>query len=154
MVKFKEIPNSRGYLIGSDGTVISRFGKVLSARKQAHGYMAVVILGKNRSIHRLVAFAFVPNPLNLNEVHHIDNNKKNNKVENLKWVTRAENMRLSVQKNGQDSPVAKLKNKDVKKIREMYALGGTTYKKIAKLFNIHEEHVGCICRRQVWRHVI
>ena len=46
---------------------------------------------KNKSIHRLVAETFLPNPNNLPYVHHIDGNRLNNKLENLKWVSEKEN---------------------------------------------------------------
>ena len=42
-------------------------------------------------IHRLIAQAFIPNPDNLPVVDHIDGNKANNNVENLRWVTYQEN---------------------------------------------------------------
>ena len=42
-------------------------------------------------IHRLVAEAFLPNPLGLRDVDHIDGNKSNNRVENLRWVSHKEN---------------------------------------------------------------
>ena len=44
-------------------------------------------------VHRLVAEAFIPNPDNLPEVDHIDGNKSNNAVANLRWVTRSTNIR-------------------------------------------------------------
>ena len=40
---------------------------------------------KNYRIHRLVAQAFIPNPNNLPEINHKDENKKNNRVDNLEW---------------------------------------------------------------------
>lgn len=45
----------------------------------------------NHKIHRLVAKAFVPNTDNLNEVNHIDEDKENNRADNLEWVTHIAN---------------------------------------------------------------
>ena len=46
---------------------------------------------KEYRMHRLVAEAFIPNPNNLPEVNHIDENKLNNEIENLEWCTRQYN---------------------------------------------------------------
>ena len=61
------------------------------------GY-ATVILRKNgvskiHSVHRLIAQAFIPNPLQLPYVNHKDGNKSNNDISNLEWCTHLENMR-------------------------------------------------------------
>ena len=61
------------------------------------GYPAVS-LGSNNNfksmlVHRLVAQAFIPNPDNLPEINHIDNNKNNNHVNNLEWCNRLYNER-------------------------------------------------------------
>lgn len=45
-----------------------------------------------RYIHRLVAEAFIPNPNNYKEVNHIDSNTKNNRVDNLEWCDRQQNI--------------------------------------------------------------
>ena len=50
---------------------------------------------KNKSVHRLVAEAFLPNPDNLPYVHHIDGDRLNNRLENLRWVSEAENAKQS-----------------------------------------------------------
>ena len=48
---------------------------------------------KNKSVHRLVAEAFLPNPDNLPCVHHIDGDRLNNRLDNLKWVSEQENVK-------------------------------------------------------------
>lgn len=57
------------------------------------GYLRVTIGGKSISVHRLVALAFLPNPMKHKEVNHIDGNKENNCLENLEWCSRSENMK-------------------------------------------------------------
>lgn len=42
---------------------------------------------KSMTVHRLVAKAFLPNPMNLPQVHHKDGNKANNHVDNLEWIS-------------------------------------------------------------------
>jgi hypothetical protein len=60
------------------------------------GYTHVKVTGsegkRSMAIHRLVAEAFIPNPDGLREIDHIDRDKQNNQVENLRWCTRRENM--------------------------------------------------------------
>jgi len=63
------------------------------------GYLRVSIRFNNKHnwllVHRLVAIHFLDNPMQLPEVHHKDENPKNARLDNLKWVTHAENMSYS-----------------------------------------------------------
>ena len=67
--------NQNGYI-----QTVLRTGDSWATRKDKFAY-----------IHRLVAEAFLPNPDNLPEVHHKDCDKHNNRVDNLAWVTVAQN---------------------------------------------------------------
>lgn len=77
-----------------DGSTRKRKGKELKLKMDPCGY-AVITLSKNGvtksfNFHRLVAETFLPNPDNLPQVHHLNHDRKDNRVENLKWVTRDE----------------------------------------------------------------
>ena len=62
-------------------------GRVLCQVTIYSGYKMVYIGGSGFLVHRLVAKAFIPKPDNLTEVNHIDENKANNDLSNLEWVT-------------------------------------------------------------------
>ena len=73
---------------------ISKKGKVLIVTDNGNGYLFIRLhapIKKNYYIHRLVATAFLPNPLNLREVNHLDGNKKNNCLYNLEWISSSQN---------------------------------------------------------------
>lgn len=104
---WKPITNFEGlYLISNHGRVKSLIGwnghkfvrreKILKSSVSQNHY-ACVTLHKDKKcvrkeIHRLVAEAFVPNPNNLPEVLHLDEDMYNNIASNLKWGTQKENL--------------------------------------------------------------
>lgn len=68
------------------------------------GYIYARESYKNHYWHRVVARAWIPNPDNKPEVHHLDHNRKNNSLNNLQWVTHAENNQASWDRGNRPKP--------------------------------------------------
>lgn len=103
----REIKNHEGYFINESGIVINKNGHVMRTAVSNSGYLRTTFDDptpdnpkhrKNESIHRLVAETFLenPDPEKNDVVMHLDNDKLNNHVSNLKWGTQAENITQSV----------------------------------------------------------
>lgn len=82
------------YEVSNIGRVKSlKFGKerILKQGKMKNGYLFVVLCenGKRKLfyVHKLVAIAFIPNPQNIPIINHKDENKENNCLNNLEWVS-------------------------------------------------------------------
>jgi hypothetical protein len=75
-----------------DGLPQKRGLKELVQTLNDKGYPTVRINKVTKTVHRLVAIAFIPNPKNLPQVNHINHIKYNNYVQNLEWVTCKENV--------------------------------------------------------------
>lgn len=83
----EEFPN---YEVSNLGNVRNkRTNKILKGNDNGKGYPKVSLynngLMKSYKIQRLVANSFIPNPLNLSDIRHLDGDKTNNNVDNLKW---------------------------------------------------------------------
>ena len=94
-----DIQGYPGYLIYDDGRIWSSRkgkGRFLNHVKNQSGYHRIGLWGDGKgkifTISRLVALHYIPNPENKPDVDHIDRDKDNNHVSNLRWATRQENI--------------------------------------------------------------
>lgn len=96
-IEYRNIPNFPGYYVSKYGTIYStKRNKKLNPHVNKKGYLEIYLLDANKRqhtvfVHRAVALAWIPNPDNKPQVHHKDEDKTNNSVSNLAWVTDIEN---------------------------------------------------------------
>ena len=112
----KPIPNYPNYSVTEDGKVINnKFNRELKPMLGRNGYYQVSLCNKGNikrlSLHRVIASTFLDNLDNKAQVNHINGIKTDNRLENLEWSTRSENMKHAY-KNG-------LKKVDGKNIKEL-----------------------------------
>ena len=152
------------YLVCSNGDIFGPTGKQLKARKNADGY-AVVTMGNKRVkrstqfVHRIVAALFLPNPENLSDVDHLDNNRMNPDVGNPERVTHEENVKRAYERGGHEgritgttNPKARLTPDFVLKLREEYKVG-VTIQEMADKYELPWNTVGNAVKKITWKHL-
>lgn len=160
---FKEIKGFEGrYEVSNLGNIKSLMtGNLMKLGVTPFGYLRVNLRYancrkyKSYFVHRLVANAFIPNPRNCKEVNHKDCNRTNNKVTNLEWCTRNENIKHSFEfgsasNKGLKNPNAKLNLTDVEAIRALAATKRFYNKKIAKMFRVSSTLIDKIVKGINW----
>ena len=83
------------YQVSSWGRIRNAKGQMMKFYKNDKGYLKIELqkngTGYKFRVNKLVAQAFIPNPLNLPQVNHKDGNKENNSFTNLEWITNRDN---------------------------------------------------------------
>ena len=134
---YKKIDGYENYEISNLGNVKNtNTNRILKQYKNPDGYYIVVLskngITKSLTIHKLVGLHFIPNPDNLREIDHIDRNKTNNSISNLRWISKSNNCRNKSKKQNTSSKFMgvcfdKANGKYVAKIR----------------INNKKKHIGC-----------
>ena len=143
----------------SDGKSWRLQEKIVTPRVSNWGYVRVALVdGRKifyRSVHRLVAMAFVDGDSTLT-VNHIDGNKQNNRYDNLEWVSLSENVRhafrtgLKSVKSGQESHAAKLTAEMVDSIKKEYCPGKVGYITLGKKYGVTSSNIRQIIKGRTW----
>lgn len=138
--------------------------RILAFSIEKRGYLRVTLqkdkVKKYFGVHQLVATHFVENPENKKTVNHKDGDKSNNHFENLEWATNKEQINhadLIGLRNisGENSKVAKLKDSDIKYIRENYWSNlknqTSNTKELCEKFSIGKTTLYNIIRKKTWK---
>lgn len=162
MSKWKQIKLPIEYEVSTDGNIRKKKSGIISKLDEDRdGYLFARFQIKGVKfkfpIHRLVAIAYLPNPDNKAEVNHKDGNKKNNKLNNLEWTTRAENRAHAYATGlmdgimGENCTSSKLTKKEVKEIFKKYYSGKYTLSQLGAEYGVHKQTIYGILKGLSWK---
>ena len=142
--------NKWDYLIYDDGRVYSLKSNKFLSPDISTGYVKYLLcnnkIHKKIAAHMMVGLHFIPNPNNLPIIHHKDNNKLNNNIDNLEWISRSDNVKKERRQRHSKIRMAyteeELNNELWKDFRDgKYQVSSLGRLKNAKLNQIYEGHI-------------
>lgn len=154
--QIKSLPRYRKQRLGCLALIK---GRIMSLKTTNCGYKTVNLCKDDvtihPSVHRLVASAFIPNLDNKPTVNHIDADKNNNKVSNLEWSSKSEQMQHAVKNNlleVRGSP--KYTKEFKKKVLNYYIENNISIQKLSIMFGISNRTAGRIVNDGVSRRIV
>lgn len=141
---WKDILGYEDYYEVSNTGLIRRKAYIMKCRLTNDGYPAITLCGGgkqlSKTIHRLVAEAFLENPENKPQVNHKDGIKANAMISNLEWMTASENIKHALDlglknktwQDGEKNINSKLTREQVLDIREKC--------KTMKISKVHKDY--------------
>lgn len=146
------------YEASEEGHIRNRKTKrVLHEFEGKDGYLRTQFDGKTRTVHRVIAEAFIDKKSGKDFVNHIDGNKTNNRSDNLEWCDRSENMKHAYRyglktSKGINNGRCKLSYDDVNYIRNNYIPGDNVYgaKALSIKFGVAPQTISAVISGQNW----
>ena len=161
---WKVVPNYDDYYVSNDGKVLSiKNGthRVMKQRQNKDGHLYVWLYDgqgnqKKMYVHRLVLMAWVGLPQEGQECRHLNDIPTDNRLENLTWGSRLENVedkrRNGGMRYGVNAPIHKLNDKKVIDIRKRYAMGESA-RNLAKENGVAHNTILTIVKGNKWKHL-
>ena len=150
---------SDNYEASTDGHIRNaKTKRILKEFIGKDGYLRTQFGGKTRTVHRVIASAFVSSVVGKDFVNHKDGNKRNNRVDNLEWCTRSENMKHAYDhglknSDGVKNGRCKLTESDVLFVRDNFRRGDKACgcAALAKRFGVVRQTISAVVNGQNWR---
>jgi len=155
--QWKDVPGYENYKVSSTGRIIGSKGKLLSPSITADGYYRVSLYKnyrhKSKSVHSVVALAFIGERPDGYHIEHINHDKSNNSIYNIRYCTPRENYDRGLSDNlygkGVDHSRVKLSEDEVIEIYN----NKLSQRKLAKEYGISQNMVHRIKSGKNWSHV-
>lgn len=157
MEEFKDLKDFENYQI-------SNLGRIYSKKRRA--YLKVKKLGNNgyyqvrlskegkyiyKNLHRILAETFIPNPLNLRTVNHINGNKLDNRLENLEWADDSTQQHHAYLNGLKHSTKHILTIEEIQDVYRRYFENHESIYSIAKFYNTRKQQIAKLVKGQ--RHI-